>query len=327
MSRRIYRSKSRSLVYPNQRRNRYIRKMQIFLRQSHSKFFQRSKPRMAMIRSEGSSRSSSSPPLHRPRNINIIQSSNRQHLSHPPSFDPSHEFGLSQNWGETPTGTSPTDWPQGMGPVLVISIRPERMNKFAQRMGPWMKHMKRFPSTDGRTINIRHWVSSRKVLYSKMSPGRMGCYDSHVRIWETIARSQYPVVTVLEDDVDLDYAQSSQLCSKINQSLQELNCNHVLWDFLCWGHGPWAFGKNIPFQGLSMWRKPGMCQGFFAYTLTRSMAQKLVTQCRPYKGTAVDKWFYDDFIKKNAVTVLSLEPGICWVVTGESDTGVKRMKK
>jgi len=351
MSRRIHRSKSRSPItlsfYSKQRRQsrgraRYLRPLTAHMRGNMPTSLRRSRSpvnfsrntqvkasasttRTSLARSKIQSPQYSLTSHHKINTSRVLRPHRSSSLRSPqPSFDPSHEFGGSQQWGDVPTGTSPTDWPQGMGPVLVISIRPERMNKFAQRMGPWMKHMKRFPATDGRTINTRQWVASRKVLYTKMTPGQMGCYDSHVRIWETIARSPHSVVTVLEDDVDWC---TSNVCAKINQSLEELKRTHVSWDWLCWGHGPWAFDKNSPVQGLSMWRKPGMCQGFFAYTLTRSMAQKLVSQCRPYKGPAVDKWFYDEFVKKNNVNALCIEPRLCWVVSGESDTDIQKMRR
>ena len=210
-----------------------------------------------------------------------------------------------------------------MGPVLVVSIRPERMAKFSQRMGPWMKHMRRFPATDGRLIDRRKWVSTKKVIQSNMTPGRMGCYDSHVRIWETIAQSPHSVVTVLEDDVDWEYSNAKILLSRMAQYFSELKT--IQWDWLAWGHGPWAFGKNHPISNLEHWRKPGTCQGFFAYTLTRSMAQKLLTKCYPYKGPAVDKWFYDNFIHQVSVNVFTAEPRLCWVLPVVSDTDRARL--
>lgn len=241
-------------------------------------------------------------------------------------FDSQYEF-LTTGWGQSPTvslneGTQ-LEWPKEMGPVLVISIRPERMAKFSQRMGPWMKHMRRFPATDGRLINPRKWALTKKVVQSKMTPGRMGCYDSHVRIWETIARSPHEVVTVLEDDVDWDYSNAKSLLTHMAQCFSELKT--ISWDWLAWGHGPWAFDKNHPIPNLKHWRKPGTCQGFFAYTLTRSMAQKLLTKCYPYKNQAVDKWFYDEFIHQVPVNVFTVEPRMCWVVSGESDTSKKRL--
>jgi GR25 family glycosyltransferase involved in LPS biosynthesis len=241
-------------------------------------------------------------------------------------FDSQYEFS-STGWGETPTVSIDTgdqlEWPKEMGPVLVISIRPERMAKFSQRMGPWMKHMRRFPATDGRLIDRRKWVSTKKVVKSNMTPGRMGCYDSHVRIWETIAQSPHSVVTVLEDDVDWEYSNAKILLSRMAQCFTELKT--IQWDWLAWGHGPWAFDKNHPIPNLKHWRKPGTCQGFFAYTLTRSMALKLLTKCYPYKGPAVDKWFYDMFIRQVPVNVFTAQPRLCWVISAESDTSKRHL--
>jgi GR25 family glycosyltransferase involved in LPS biosynthesis len=246
------------------------------------------------------------------------------------TFDPQYEFN-TRGWGEIPTQplTEPithSEWPQELGPVLVISIRQPRMKAFVQRMGPWMKHMRRFPATDGRNINIKQWVSTRKIASRGMTPGQLGCYDSHVRIWEAIAQSPHPVVTVLEDDVDFHYNKARDLLTTWARCFAELKQHHIKWDWLCWGHGPWAVGKNKPLPPLSLWRHPGTCQGFFAYTLTRDMAKKLLARRYPYRGPAVDKWFYDEFVVRNPVNVLCVEPRMCWVVSGQSDTNFRTMK-
>jgi GR25 family glycosyltransferase involved in LPS biosynthesis len=244
-----------------------------------------------------------------------------------PIFNNNYEF-RTQSWGTRPSTSLATwetsmpgsPWPVEMGPVLVISIRPERMNNFATRMGPWMIHMRRFPATDGRQINTKQWASSGKVVQRGMTAGRMGCYDSHVRIWEAIASSPHEVVTVLEDDVDWSYSAGVSILSKMKECFKEIK--NVKWDFLSWGHGPWAFGKN-QLSGLQNWRKPGTCQGFFAYTLTRDFAKCLIQHCKPYKASAVDKWFFDSFIQTQQFTVLCCEPRLCWVVDIVSDTEKK----
>ena len=242
------------------------------------------------------------------------------------NFNPQYEFD-KMSWGEVPTQSissfsDVTFWPKEMGPVLVVSIRENRMHNFTERMGPWMKHMRRFPATDGRLIDTKRWFASGKVIDRRMTAGRMGCYDSHVRIWETIANSPHEVVTVLEDDVDWSIENASSILANLKESFQELHGVH--WDFLCWGHGPWAFHKNKT-SGLQHWRIPGTCQGFFAYTLTRDFARSLVQSCRPYKASAVDKWFFDIFIKSQSCVVLCSEPRLCWVVEVESDTMKKKL--
>ena len=245
------------------------------------------------------------------------------------SFSPQHEFSRL-GWSDLPKTSifnrmqdKILDWPSELGPVLVLSIRPERMKQFEHRMGPWMKHMRRFPATDGRLIDPRRWHRERRVVAPNMNPGRLGCYDTHVRIWETIAKSPHSVVTVLEDDVDFDYRNAVHILSRFQEDLSEIK--QIEWDFLCWGHGPWAFGKNIEIPGLRKWRRPGTCQGFFAYTIKRSLAQRLVQQCRPYKNSAVDKWFFDDFISRNHVKVLTADPRLCWVVEVASDTNRRKI--
>ena len=249
----------------------------------------------------------------------------RQHQSPgTPIFNGEYEFSV-KSWGMVPVksllswdeSTRDIFWPKEMGPVLVVSIRPERMQNFSKRMGPWMNHMRRFPATDGRQINTKQWVLSGKVLERGMTAGRMGCYDSHVRVWETIASSNHNVVTVLEDDVDWSFESGHETLLRMKKCFSEIK--QVQWDFLSWGHGPWAFGKNQP-CGLENWRKSGTCQGFFAYTITRDFAKQLVKHCKPYKASAVDKWFYDSFVSSQPCSVLCCEPRLCWVVDVVSDT-------
>jgi GR25 family glycosyltransferase involved in LPS biosynthesis len=270
-----------------------------------------------------------------PRSINIKQRNigrlkPRLDIIHQ-QFSKEYEF-KHVGWGKMPSTSifdqtidNSREWPKELGPVLVLSIRPERMKNFQTRMGPWMQYMRRFPATDGRLIDPQKWHRERKVVKKNMAPGRLGCYDTHVRIWETIAKSNYDVVTVLEDDVDFDYKNSVQLLTDFKKRFEDIR--NTKWDFLAWGHGPWAFGKNTNIPGLKYWKRPKICQGFFSYTLTRTMAQKLVSQCKPFKNHAVDKWFYDEFIKQNHVNVLTCEPRMCWVVDVISDTNTKNMKK
>ena len=245
----------------------------------------------------------------------------------PEIFDPQYEFSRT-GWGEAPAPTQSICqvntitqklWPYELGPVLVLSIRRNRMDGFIQRMGPWMKHMKRFPCTDGRGIQPPDWLKKKKITQS-LSPGQIGCYDSHVRIWQTIAAGPHPVVTVLEDDVDFSYLQGDYFYQQVNRGLQELNQKNVSWDFLSWGYGPQAKNKNLNLPNLSFWKKPNICQGFFAYTLTQKTARLLIKNCFPYQGSAVDMWFYGDFLKKNSLQALCLEPPLCFVIDGPSET-------
>ena len=137
-------------------------------------------------------------------------------------------------------------------------------------------------------------------------------------MWQSIADSPFDVVTVLEDDVDYSYANARSILNTMAVALKEIE--HVPWDFLSWGYGPQAINKNTKILNLKHWRKPGICQGFFAYTITKSMAKLLLTQCFPYRHMAVDMWFYWDFIKNNSVNVLCLEPRSCYVIPGPSET-------
>jgi GR25 family glycosyltransferase involved in LPS biosynthesis len=244
----------------------------------------------------------------------------------PEIFETRYEFEKT-GWGEIPTSsilnTSTQDyklWPRELGPVLVLSIRRNRFDGFVKRMGPWMTHMKRFNCTDGRFINPSEWLRNKQIT-QMLSAGRIGCYDSHVKIWKTIAQGPHEVVTVFEDDVDFSWGEKSDhFYNCVRNGLKELIEKNVQWDFLSWGYGPQAINKNVPIVELKYWKTPNICQGFFAYTLTRKMANLLIQKCFPYKDSAVDMWFYWNFVKRNPVKVLCLEPPLCFVINGPSET-------
>jgi GR25 family glycosyltransferase involved in LPS biosynthesis len=209
--------------------------------------------------------------------------------------------------------------PKELGPILTISIRRGRFDGFLNRMGAWSQHVKRVKCCDGRGIDIQQWIRTKKINRHSLSKGQLGCYESHVRAWQAIANGPHEIVSVFEDDVDISWTRGSYMLKRMYAALKELKEKNIEWDFLSWGYGPQAIGKNIPINQLRHWKKPNICQGFFMYTMKRSLAQKLLTKCFPYTA-AVDMFFYWDFIKKNNVNVLCLEPRLCFVIDGPSET-------
>lgn len=234
-------------------------------------------------------------------------------------FDPQHEYttGVTNLVEENPS-SSVIPWPLLMRPVYVVSIRRHRMDGFVQRMGPWMRHMKRFPCTDGRFISLAAW-RQRGIIprYSGLNRGQLGCYDSHVNIWKAIASGPHLQGTVLEDDVALDYHRAREITDKIQTALKELEETQTPWEFLAWGYGPWANDSHRDI-GLTYWKQPTRCLGFFAYTIKRDLAARLVRQVRQYIQ-AVDVWFYDQVVR-GTIRALVLYPGLCFVVPGPSET-------
>jgi GR25 family glycosyltransferase involved in LPS biosynthesis len=209
-------------------------------------------------------------------------------------------------------------WPKELGPVMVVSIRGNRMDGFIQRMGVWMKHMSRFQCINGETINPQLWRRQGKATRI-LTPGQLGCYQSHVGIWAEIAKSPFDTVTVFEDDVNLTQVGSTAFLKAVSKGLGELASKNLKWDFLSWGHGPWALKKNQPIKGLQNWKSAGMCQGFFAYTIKKSLAQKLLQHAYPIQE-AVDMYFYHRFSDRFRPSTYCLFPSAFFVIKGPSET-------
>ena len=206
-----------------------------------------------------------------------------------------------------------------------MSIRRNRFDAFVQRMGPWMHHMKRFPAVNGKTLDFA-LLRGSKQLADGLSEGQVGCYKSHENIWKAIAKSNFEQVTVLEDDVDIRYDNRETFLTKLAAGFRELEERQVEWDFLCWGHGGHTVGKNQEIfppnskEPLQYWRDPNQtCQGFFAYTIKKSLAEKLI-QKSSIIMEAIDVWFFCDYVPKHNVKVLCFEPRLCFVVDGPSET-------
>jgi glycosyl transferase family 25 len=98
------------------------------------------------------------------------------------------------------------DWP-----VVVVNLdrSVERMRRFeqeARRTGlPFARH----PATDGQTIDrsdprLFDSATVAKACNADMSNGELGCYLSHVNVWQSVLTSTTPWALVLEDDVTID---------------------------------------------------------------------------------------------------------------------------
>jgi len=238
----------------------------------------------------------------------------------PDTFDPAHEFRNAQTNNYVKTLTSGDGFPDFLKPVYVISIRRNRMDGFVRRMGPWMQWMRRFPCVDGRFINRSTMVKQHKLKTTKrLSNGQIGCAESHIGVWRAIADGPHEYATVFEDDVAIDYATNGRaIVQRMTAAFNELQEKNVQWDFLSWGHGPWALKKNKPIPGLKNWKSPGMCQGFFAYTIKRSLAAYLLRHVYPF-DLAIDIWVYR-LAMANKFKAYCMSPLAFFVINGPSET-------
>ena len=253
----------------------------------------------------------------------------RHRKPRPEKFDPQYEtfhkpIALSaEDMKDDPS--DPLSWPSLAKPIYVISIRRNRMNGFVRRMGPWMKYCRRPPCTDGRFINRKQWIKRGWINMAwkksrRLNMGQLGACGSHITAWRHIAEGPHEQGTIFEDDVAIDYRKNGHhIVRRMREAIRELEEKNVQWDMISWGHGSWAVKHNTKYPHLTHWWRPGVVQGFFAYTIKKSMAQRLIKMVYPFR-TTIDNWVYDYLAAKNVFKIYTLVPSLCYVIPGPSET-------
>jgi glycosyl transferase, family 25 len=79
--------------------------------------------------------------------------------------------------------------------VINRDSRPDRWNRFISQKGLNGLNIIRLPATE---------ISPNEMLPdSKLTRGELGCFKSHVRVWEKIVKERIPEALVFEDDANL----------------------------------------------------------------------------------------------------------------------------
>ena len=151
--------------------------------------------------------------------------------------------------------------------------------------------------------------------------GEIGCYHSHLAVWNKISNGTDDFALVLEDDVvfhsnfiaALDYAAAHQ----DKWDFLKLNKIRAKQPIVQWADGEWTINAYI-----------GPATGFGAYLIKRSLAQRLVARLLPIRRPIdheMDRSFFYDFRH------LGLEPFPSHVedqgqstITGDQFAGVKK---
>jgi glycosyl transferase family 25 len=109
--------------------------------------------------------------------------------------------------------------------------RLEKMDAQLKRMG---LSYQLFEAVDGKasaTELVKHVDvdAYESNMGSRLLPGKMGCYASHVRVWELFLASPHQTALILEDDVVFhdDFAQSLELALKARQHWDTLRLNCI----------------------------------------------------------------------------------------------------
>lgn len=153
-------------------------------------------------------------------------------------------------------------WPTSL-PVWVISINPQRYQTFRTRFP--VDHQL-WPGTRGQDLALTQWVTRLKTRSLKR--GEIGCYDSHLRLWQHIVDTQTPRALIGEDDVDLRGTAVQN--HYLHTLLSEVETHP--WDvlFLSWFRPDG--GATVTPHTRSQW---SFCQ-MWAYMVTLEGAKKLL---------------------------------------------------
>ena len=210
------------------------------------------------------------------------------------------------------------EWPRQVQAAYAISIRPERYAGLQRRLAPWKDRVSLFPGTDGAQIDRSTWSAARlKSGLWKGKPirrGQMGCYDSHVRLWQKIARQHTGPILVLEDDAGL--AHTPRISELFRSLFATLEKRKIPWDVIYLGHfGTWRGAGRVVAPGI---REATQWQGLFCYLIKPDAARLLASHAWPMREP-VDVYM-QRFISSKRLRVLRAVPRFCFVVTLQSDT-------
>ena len=98
-------------------------------------------------------------------------------------------------------------------PAYVISIRSDRRQRFIERVQTWKRSMVLVEGTIGHNIDRSAWIHNGKIPVAeqdKLTRGRLGCYDSHMRAWLT------------ESNIPFEIDQIHKPCEKSNDSIPKI---------------------------------------------------------------------------------------------------------
>jgi hypothetical protein len=204
-------------------------------------------------------------------------------------------------------------WPSFLTPIYVLSMRPYRYNDLVQRFKNWSNLLTLVPAIDGSKINYDDWGCKLGRLKVCQTRGRIGCYESHVRIWKRLLDANLPHALVLEDDADIHY--NEKTVAYLTQCLQELQ-QVPNWDIVYIGNNtlhPFKRQVTEHLFELTNW------EGAYTYLIRNRCAKIFYDNAFPITD-AVDLYMAEQFQKHNLLA-LALHPRLNYVVESyPSDT-------
>jgi len=167
-------------------------------------------------------------------------------------------------------------------PVFVISLAraPDRRATISQHLTNLGIEYRLIDAVDGKAMTASQ-IAEIVAPGKEMHPGAVGCYLSHINVYEIIRDENIEVALVLEDDTHLDPRVRSLLLN---------GCDHLNWDYCfldCDDHndqGPIFYDSDsgvVLGSGFTAYSLSSGPQTTHAYLITRSAAMNRLAHAFP----------------------------------------------
>jgi glycosyl transferase family 25 len=257
------------------------------------------------------------PPPQQPRSLIRLKPRSRtrtatRYRPPPPPLTLARISAINKRSGQAIEKQKDLPWPTELSSSFAISVRPQRWQGMRERLGPWIKNVKLWNGTNGSTVNTGKWLQTGKLSRSSvLKRGQLGCYDSHVRIWQHIVKTKAPMTLIMEDDANLRYTENhAKKMRMILDQVQKIKGWHLLYLGRCTGKTKGALTPLL--------KSPLGCGCLFAYILSLEGAKMLLKYAHPYR-IAVDVMVSNAHDKGKLIAACA-SPSLFTTVPLQSDT-------
>lgn len=212
--------------------------------------------------------------------------------------------------------------PKQISNSFVISMRDSTLGTLRRRLGPWSDVVAKWNATNGRQINTSTWKQMGYITAAnRLTRGQIGCYDSHVSIWQAMVEHNLQMCLIFEDDAEFHYSNDTSIrLHRIFNEIADYKARNpgYNWHLLYLGTNLRNASINRRIRVTPSLTRPTQCVGLFCYLLTLDGAKILLEQARPYT-VPIDIY---TVIQANAgrINALYADPSFGYVFSRDSDT-------